>query len=104
MPKQQALQTTRSSVNANVTPTKAAGADTVKSETEDSDESDDATSSSGSDSKDGVNYGHSRIPHGTPHDRDAVGGRGEVQPQRGQAKEVLANYNRGRKLVSYADL
>ena len=106
VPKKQAVQTMRGNVNANATPAIAAGADTVKSEAEDNDESSDDVTSSGSGNDDAVNYGHSRIPHGTstPHDRDAVGDGGQLQPQRGQAKEVLANYRRGRKLVSYADL
>jgi len=96
----QAVQTTRDNVSRNVAPATTTGADEVKVGVNDHDESDDAASKSeaGSDSE-----VHGTLPRAS-HDRDAVGGRGGVQPQRDQVKEVLANYNRGRKLLSYDDL
>ena len=86
--KKQAVQTMR------------AGGNTVKIEAENHDESDDAASKSEADSDSGV---YSTLPRAS-HDRDAVSGRSGIQPRGGQAKEILADHNRGRKLVSYDDL
>ena len=98
--KKQAVQTTRDSVTASVTPGMTAGSAAAKVEAGHRDASDDAASKSEADS-DSRFYG--TLPRAS-HDRDAVGGRGGVQPQRNPVKEVLANYSRGRKLVSYDDL
>ena len=98
--KKQALQITRDNTSSNVAPATTAEAAIVKVGAEDNDESDDAASKSEADSDIGV---HDTLPRAS-YDRDAVGKRGGVQPQRGQEREALANYSRGRKLVSYDDL